>query len=153
MGLAEQITEEVNAITCLMDDIVEQVQTLKLAGVDVTGRQDFQTKVREMNSVIGAEQTQSSTEAATDGSTARKRLSSEDVAAIDGVITGIINSADSKKGIHYSALKAQYEEHAQVKLNNWQDKLQQRLSKMKKDKSVKYVAGKTNKEGGTYFKK
>lgn len=136
-----------------MGAIVEKYNSLKLAGVDLRNRQDFRLAVRETYEDLGGTIVQSGTEAATDGSTARKRLSSEDVAAIDGAIAGIINSADSKKGIHYSALKAQYEEHAQVKLNNWQDKLQQRLSKMKKDKSVKYVAGKTNKEGGTYFKK
>ena len=151
MGLSEQITLEVKGITDLMDDIIEKVQNLKSEGVDVTARQDFQTKVRGLYGVVGVTASADVTDATETAS--RKRLTEDETKSIDGVITGIISGADKKTGIHITKLKEHFENDPLIKANGWQDKLQARLSKMKNDKSVKYEKGKTNKEGGTFFSK
>lgn len=151
MGLAEQITAEVKTITDLMDDIVEKVNNLKSQGVDAKARQDFQAKVRILCGVVGV--TASADVTDTVETVSRKRLTEDETKSIDGVIIGIINGADKKTGIHISELKEQFENDSQIKANGWQDKLQARLSKMKKENTVKYTKGKTNKDGGTFHSK
>ena len=149
MDLITAITAEVEGITGLMDSIIEKVQSLKAQGVDVTDRDDFKSKVRALNLVVAGTPSDGVSNAAE--TVSRTRLTEDETKSIDGVLMAIIKNTDKAKGIHIGELKQQFENDPLIKANAWQDKLQARLTKLKKLNAIKYQSGKSNKEGGRYF--
>jgi hypothetical protein len=151
MGWKEELDKEVAAITKLIDEALARASALKTDGCDPTQRQDFRASVQALAVFTGINGSTASA-ANTEASSGRSRLTAEEIAELEIAILGIVEKS-GKDGIRPSEIKESVNALPNASERFLADKVNSRLTKLKNDGRLKYVAGESKRDGGTYFKK